>query len=222
MKDHASALADFERYVALVPKDDLGFYWRATAHYELGDLDAAMKDFDEAIRLDPDDAGNFNGRSFVWRNMGDDDKALADVDTAARLDPGYFDYQHNKCSLRLHLGREIETALSACDAALRISPRNHDTLSSRGIAYLLLDKPQEAKADFEACTQKLAARPEAERDEDNDRDVAFCRYGRAIATGRIEGGRNGPNGNQISEDMRTAFGLSPGVVSTFDAYGIVR
>ena len=214
--DYAAALADFDRYVGLEPDDARGFRSRGDVHMAQKNFEAALKDFNEAIRLEPKTATNFNRRSFAWRDLGDNDKALADIETAALLDPGAFSYQHNRCSLRIQLDRELDIAIGACTEALRIAPGSHDVLSSRGVGLLKLGRLKEAKADFDACIGTLLL---AQKDEDQARDIAFCRFGRAIATIRIEGAK-GPNRARVEEDLAEAERLDLGVGGTFAYYGI--
>ena len=61
------ALADFEKAMALSPRDAQPFYGRANVRNARGDTEGAIADYDEAIARAPGYAVAFNGRGLARR-----------------------------------------------------------------------------------------------------------------------------------------------------------
>ena len=65
--EHALALRDYDRAVALNPGDAFGYNGRGIAYAELGQFEKAVRDFDRAIELKPDFAEAFMNRGTTNR-----------------------------------------------------------------------------------------------------------------------------------------------------------
>src|SRR5277367_4287526 len=81
------SLGDFDRAIALDPKNARAFRERANACRTIGRLDQALADANQAVRLDPSDAQAFDVRGNVFNNNGQYDRAIADYNEALRLKP---------------------------------------------------------------------------------------------------------------------------------------
>ncbi|MGH6665908.1 MAG: tetratricopeptide repeat protein, partial [Pseudolabrys sp.] len=84
-----TAFADFDRAIALDPKNARAFRERSNAFRSVGRLDRALADANEAVRLDPTDAKAFDNRGNVFNNNRQYDRAIADYGEAVRLDPKF-------------------------------------------------------------------------------------------------------------------------------------
>jgi lipoprotein NlpI len=82
-----SAIADYNRAIAIVPNNVALFFGRGLAYIAKGERDRAIADYNEAKRLDPQIARAYFNRGNAYRAKGDNDRAIADYDEAIRLDP---------------------------------------------------------------------------------------------------------------------------------------
>ncbi|KQS05046.1 hypothetical protein ASG11_12965 [Sphingomonas sp. Leaf357] len=83
------AIAEFDRAIALAPRDAPARLNRALAYRRSGDLNLALLDLDEAVRLAPNTARYRYHRSISLRQKGDTRKAEADERRAIELDSRY-------------------------------------------------------------------------------------------------------------------------------------
>jgi len=76
------AIADFDKAIALNPKDAIAYTNRGLAYSEKGDYDSAIADYDKAIVLDPKLALAYTARGLAYEKKGEYDKAIADYTQA--------------------------------------------------------------------------------------------------------------------------------------------
>lgn len=182
---------------------DLGKLYRTRGllYWDRKDYDRAIADHSEAIKIDPKDAAAYNDRGVAYRSKGDNDRAVTDFDEAIRLDPkepvGYV----NRCRTRLTIGRELQPALADCNEALRLDPGRLHLLTMRGVAYLRLDRFDDALADYDAALTINA-------------QTADALYGRGVAKLR-KGDTAGGNG-----DIAAAKAIQADVADEFARYGV--
>jgi tetratricopeptide (TPR) repeat protein len=103
-----SAIADYDRAIALSPSYAAAFFGRGLAYEDKSQLDfdayvnegryenLAIADYDVAIRLNPKNAAAFNNRAVTWVTMRQYDRAIKDYDEALRLDPDNGLYVRNR------------------------------------------------------------------------------------------------------------------------------
>src|SRR4051812_14626458 len=84
-----AAFADFDRAIALDPKNSRAFRERSNSFRTVGRLDKALADANEAVRLDPSDAKALDNRGNVFNNNQQYDRAIEDYDEALRIDPKF-------------------------------------------------------------------------------------------------------------------------------------
>ncbi|HTO99103.1 MAG TPA: tetratricopeptide repeat protein [Myxococcales bacterium] len=168
--DEAAAAA---RQVLERHPDDAGAF-RALADVEAGRgrIRHAEWLLENARKLDPADAGTLNSLGLLALRRDDPAAARADFAEAARLDPSFAPAWANLGALALRY-RDYAAAEQACGRSLELDPGRWETRLSLAQALEGLQKPAEARAEYERV---LAARP--------DEDDAL--YGRALAL-RAEG-----------------------------------
>jgi len=179
------ALADYDRAIALNPKDPSGLLQRANFHLLSGDADKALADYNAAIALDPKNVSAFANRGEAYRVQGEDDRAIADFDAALKLDPKFVAAYDNRGLALLNKG-ETDRAIADFDAAIKLSPNLVAPYSHRAIAYEAKGAHDRALADF-AVAIKLDPNdptPYVNRGNiylsQNDLDRALEDYGHAI------------------------------------------
>lgn len=126
---------------------------------EKGDLKRAISDFSQAIELDPEFGSAWYNRGLSYMALGEayDEQTLADLHRAQALQPN-TPGPNNALCWQLSLVGRPEEALPYCDAAVAADPTaySHD---SRGLAYALLGRTEEAIADFEAFVAWVEEQP---------------------------------------------------------------
>ena len=85
--DYDSAIANYDRAIALDPDDADAYHNRGIAKDAQGDYAAAIADFDRAIALEPDGADVYHNRGVAKAEQGDYAGAIADYDRVIALDP---------------------------------------------------------------------------------------------------------------------------------------
>ncbi len=89
------AIADFEKVIALNPKDAAAYNNRGVVYGMKGEVDRAIADFDKVIALNPKDAKAYNNRGFAYIKKGDKDQAIADFRKALEIDPSDQNAKNN-------------------------------------------------------------------------------------------------------------------------------
>lgn len=123
-------------------------------------FDPAIQAYSQVIELEPlkaisyYDRGNaYFGSASLGGDTTDYDTAIADYDKAITLDPNFAMAYNNRCWTRVIVARQLEKAVSDCDAALRIKPHNIYALENRGFAYLKLGRFHDAMRSFDAALE---------------------------------------------------------------------
>jgi tetratricopeptide (TPR) repeat protein/DNA-binding XRE family transcriptional regulator len=127
---------------------------------EEGDLQRAISDFDQAIELVPDFESAWYNRGMSYMMLGEayDEQALADLRRARALQPNEAGPNNALCWQLSLVGRP-EEALAYCDTAVATDPTAYSR-DSRGLAYALLGRTEEAIAEFEAFVAWMEEQPE--------------------------------------------------------------
>ncbi|MFF2626022.1 tetratricopeptide repeat protein [Kitasatospora griseola] len=145
---HDSALADFERAVALDPDRPEALHSRARSLIVTGRHEDALADLDRAIELAPDAPAVLATRGDTRRVMRRHQEALTDLDRAIELDPGHSWAVGARAELFRELGRH-EEALSEFARAVELDPGYAWAVGSRGRVYQGLGRYEEALAEFD-------------------------------------------------------------------------
>jgi tetratricopeptide (TPR) repeat protein len=158
----AEAVADLEAAIALGPRQLSAYVTMAQIHRQRHQLDRAFEALDRAIALKPNIAALYRTRA-RWNLERPDAtpaaraEALADLDRAIRFGaPNSADLakDHAERGRVLLLDRQFQRALDACDAALRIDPKDAGVHRWRVGALLELKREREA---IDACDAYLRA-----------------------------------------------------------------
>ena len=122
-RDYASAIADFNRALALNRYHVPALLQRGHAHRREGHYAEAIRDYGEVLRHHPSNAPAYSGRGLAFKLSGDGVRALADLTEALRLDPASVpDYYHRGV---LHRSRgDLTRARADLDEAIRLQPES--------------------------------------------------------------------------------------------------
>ena len=171
-------------------------------------FDQAIQGYSQVIKLDPVNATTYNDRGnafFGKANLDGDaanyNNAVADYSHAITLDPNYAVAYSNRCWVGVVVGKDLQRALSDCDAARRIDPQNVRALDNRGFAYLKQGQVDDAIESFNAALKI-------------DPKLPTALYGRGLAKMRTED-REG-----AEADMAAATAIKSDVAEDLAHYDI--
>ena len=179
------AFADFDRAIALDPKNARAFRERSNSHRTAGRLDRALADANEAVRLDPKDAKAFDNRGNVFNNNRQYDRAIDDYNEAIRLDPKFAQAFMDR-GVANYFKQDYQSAIKDYDEAIKLNPRRARAYTNRGAAYKKLGRLDRAIEDDSEAIKLDPAVPEyfdnrgLSYQENGDYDRAIADYDRAL------------------------------------------
>ena len=89
------AIADYDRAIALDPKDATAYTNRGVAYGRKGRVNRAIADYDKAIALDANVALAYTNRGVAYGRKGWVDRAIADFSKALEINPSDQDAKNN-------------------------------------------------------------------------------------------------------------------------------
>ncbi|CAN7365952.1 caspase family protein [Bradyrhizobium sp. LjRoot220] len=154
--DHAAALADINRSIALINNDPYrasAYNNRALIWKTIGEYEKAAADFGVAIKLAPKNAKYYANRGEAWRRTGNLARALQDQDRAIELyagGPGVALGLTLRGETLRYMG-EYDRALSDFNQAVRIEPDFAPAFTGRGLTFERTGDIERAKSEFRAA-----------------------------------------------------------------------
>ena len=206
LRKPALAMADLDRTLTLRPAAADARIVRARLRLARRDRAGALEDLDAAAKSEPPSASTRLAIGGLYNSAAAPDAAIAQFDlwlAAHREDSSRPIALNGRCWARAQLGRDLDKALTDCNAALRARPGTASYLDSRGLVYLRSDAPARAIADYDAA---LAVDPR----------IAWSLYGRGLAERRQGLAARG------DADVAAALAVDPGLADRAKALGITR
>ena len=120
----------------------------------------ALAAYAGAIAAAPDDAGAYVQRADLFVSLGHPELAARDYRVAVRIKPDDVRMQNGLCRNLALANHDLEGALTACDAAARLAPRDPVVLATRGYLQLRRGKWEKAEADFAVSLDLSPASPD--------------------------------------------------------------
>jgi tetratricopeptide (TPR) repeat protein len=161
--DYPNAERDFIELTRLSPRYTEGYINLAEAFFHQRKVAAAIAATDHAIALYPRAGMLYNNRCFYTAATPKLSAALADCDRALALDKTPYGRLHTLSSravVDLEL-QQPQRAIADCDAALKLAPRDADSLYLRGLAERTIGNTKDANRDIaDALATKPALRTE--------------------------------------------------------------
>ncbi|MBF0107973.1 MAG: tetratricopeptide repeat protein [Magnetococcales bacterium] len=147
--DPERALEDLNVALALAPEDHLTLQNRGLALARLGRTEKAVADFDRAIKLKPGHSWSFYNRGRLHLAQGLHEKAIDDFSSFIRFRRDYEPAYLHRGRGYLAIGAYQQSLVDLYES-LRLKPEgNGEALFLRGISLYLLERYDEAIADFE-------------------------------------------------------------------------
>jgi tetratricopeptide (TPR) repeat protein len=116
-------------------------------------FERASGDFRAALQLKPTDDQNVAGYGESLSGLGHFSDAVVQFRKALRLAPQRAAYWNGLCWALAGEGRQLPTALNACNRALSLAPGAAGILNSRAMVYLHLRRYPLAVADYAASLE---------------------------------------------------------------------
>jgi tetratricopeptide (TPR) repeat protein len=195
------SIADYTQTITLLPTFPPAYRERGTALIAKREFKRAIADFDQAIKLKADYADAFDERGYAYRMLKDFDRAIADYTRALEINPKMYVTQMRRCWVRAVANRELDLALSDCDAALKANAKDKEGYESR--AFVHFRKGDAVKA-LKDCETALAM----------DGKLSKALFLRGIMKTR-SGDRKGGDA-----DIAAAKLSDPEVATKFASYGV--
>lgn len=153
---YPDALRDFERAMALNPRDPNAYVGRGTLFARTGSHDRALADFGRAIEIDPAYAEPYAKRCFTKMLLDRPRDALPDCEKAVALNPRHRDAHTNLGVVYAALNRAAE-AEASYRRALDIEPSNADANFNYGVLLVVLGRHDEARRPLAiGCDARIA------------------------------------------------------------------
>jgi predicted O-linked N-acetylglucosamine transferase (SPINDLY family) len=142
------ALANFDRALAVQPKNAGLLYNRGITLQELKLYEEALASYERALRLQPNHAEALNNRGVILKELKRFEEALVSYNQALVARPGHVEAINNRGNVLKDLMR-FEEALESYEQALRVAPDDTETLNNRGVALHALRRFDEAIASYQ-------------------------------------------------------------------------
>lgn len=133
----------------------------ARTWFEEGKTDQAIDTLKASLELKPDDVETLQLISTLLVSAGREKEAeayIAKLPAGAKLDPNSL----LNLGIKLYNEKDLPGALDKFDRVVKDNPELATAYYYRGLTYLAMNKPAEAKADFEKLLQIEPSHPNAE------------------------------------------------------------
>lgn len=156
---YEDAAAAYDDYLRLRPGDEAARRDRARA---CGHTDSRREEARREIawylaRHPEDPLGHYAFAQIFWNE--EPEAALAHLTEAVRLEPDSAAYRYSRAWMLQRLGQAAES-LPDLEAARRLAPESPRVLDLMGMAYLALDRPEEAERAFRQALERSPDDPE--------------------------------------------------------------
>lgn len=202
--ESGAASADLDQAITLSPSDVDARLTRARSRLRDNDLARASEDIKAADAVLAPTSDKRLGLAMLYDGAGAPEAAIANYDLWLKSHPedssrpGAF---NGRCWARALLNRDLDKALSDCNAAVKAQPRNAAFLDSRALVRLRRGELPLALADYNAA---LASDPHQ----------AWSLYMRGIVEARSG------NATQAKADRDAALGINPKLADRVRKYGL--
>lgn len=198
------AAADLDTAVALMPEDGEVRLTRARLRLSNRDRAGAAADADVANRSLPPNSDQRLALAGLYENLDRPEDAIPNYDAWLKMhreDVDRAQALNGRCWAKALLGRDLDAALSDCNAAVKLRPAFASYRDSRAFVQLRLGNLDAAQADYDAAIGQ------------NPRN-AWSHYGRAIVEMR-QG-----KADAADADRKAALAINPRIVERAAKYGL--
>ena len=105
---YSEAITEYDKAIALDPKNAYAYYSRGYAYGKKGQHDQAIADCTKAIEIDPRLAWAYNNRGLIYGKGGQYDQAISDFTKALEIDPKFALAYNNRGNVYRNKGQYEE------------------------------------------------------------------------------------------------------------------
>jgi predicted O-linked N-acetylglucosamine transferase (SPINDLY family) len=147
LKEYENALANFQKYITLVPNVFFGHYNLGNAFKELKRYDDALVSYDRAIEIKPDYAEAYYNQGVIFGELKRYDDALVSYDRAIEIKPEMDYLFGNVIHTKMHLcdWRNLDTLVNQLTEKII----KHQVATTPFITLALIDDPELQKQSAE-------------------------------------------------------------------------
>lgn len=149
--EYDAALDNYAKAIAQWPGQSTLFLQRGSIYLARDRLPEALDDLDRSIDLDPNDVYSTEMRITIWLRMRRYDDAINGLKAVDVLEEDPGGAANERCWVRAVAGRDLDTALADCNAALAAAPGKANRLDSRALVHLRRGELKDALADYDAA-----------------------------------------------------------------------
>ncbi len=147
---YTNAILDYNRALALNPKEDKTYANRGMAYQSLDKRSEALADYSMALAINPDNMEALFNRAMIFKSINAFKESIADFSYVIQFDT------HQKTSLIAYKSRgllfaksgDIKSALQDFSKVIKLEPNNLTNYYQRGLAYNHLRQYENAITDF--------------------------------------------------------------------------
>lgn len=134
IQKYQEAIADYNKYIQMVPDNHSGYMNRGTAHERLKSYDSALWDYDKVILLKPDDTIAFFNKGVVYDALNNPWQAIREYDSCLKRDPRLAKTYYNRGAAYEKI-QDWKRAIQDFEKAVTLNPGYKAELEER-IKYL--------------------------------------------------------------------------------------
>ena len=148
---HKKAIEDYDKAIRLNPDYSNAYGSRGIAKQNLERYEEAIKDYDEAIKRNPNFVEFYHGRGVAKCGLDRYEDALTDFDKFIQLKPNYaYEPYFYRGFVKNKLDKPKE-AIEDYNEAIILNPEFAEAYFNRGLSYLEINQPEEARRDLETA-----------------------------------------------------------------------
>ncbi|MCK5708083.1 MAG: tetratricopeptide repeat protein [Candidatus Aureabacteria bacterium] len=148
-KETKQTISDYNNSLKLNPKNAELYYKRGDAFFELGKYDDALKDYSKAIKLKPNYTDAYFSRGIIYNRRKMYKEAVLEYKKVIKIDPNYIKAYYNIGSIFSVEMPNYKEAIFNSNKVIELNPKMSGAYYHLGLVYLKLEKPLEAKKQFE-------------------------------------------------------------------------
>lgn len=159
--DFEGALQDYDRAIAINPKDPFVLNNRCGALFSLNELQRALADCNKGLEINPSSAALYTVRGNIYLRLKQYEKAIQDygrtiqINDTRKSEVRSQAAYSNRASARIQL-KDLDGALKDLNDALRIKPDAAEDYYKRGLLYSVQNKRQDAITDLKKAADLYA------------------------------------------------------------------
>ena len=151
LDQHEKAIEDYDKAIQLQPDYSDAYGNRGIAKQNLERYEEAIEDYDEAIKRNSNFVEFYHGRGVAKCGLDRYEDALTDFDKFIQLKPNYaYEPYFYRGFVKNKLDKHKE-AIEDYNEAIILNPNFAEAYLNRGLSYLAVNQPEEARRDLETA-----------------------------------------------------------------------